>query len=206
MEKIDKPDIDGAKVKVKGYRYTFLSALCYVGLFFAALIFFIVYQERAHVSKQSLIIAGIACGVAAGLFIALVIIEKVIESAINNKDCVLLFKDGLTVYATKPEKGYFHFKYDEIEDYGFIHIVRGGESGTSMPVFRTKHQSAGTYLLGDLLNYGYMRITDKDGVYYNVPVADIEAVRGYLKEHTTVNEYVYQRIAGIHDDIIIPLK
>ena len=199
MEKVDKPDIDGAEVKVKGYRFEFLTALCYVGLFFSALIFGIVYQERSHVSKQGFIIAGIACGIAALLFIALLVWDKSIERAICKRDCVLLYNDGLTVYVTKPkaEKGYIFFRYDELEDYGFIHIVRGKGSGESRPIFRTKYQSVNTYLFCHLLNYGYMRITDKDGGYYNVPVGDIETVRGYLKEHTAVKEFIYQPIGGI---------
>lgn len=199
MEKVDKPDIDGAEVKSKGYRFEFLSALCYLGLFFSALIFGIVYQERAHVSSQGFIIAGIACGIAALLFIALLICDKRIERAICKRDCVLLYNDGMTVYVTKPkeEKGYIFFKYDEIEDYGFIHIVRGSGSGESRPIFTSKRQSAGTYLFCNLHNYGYMRITDKDGGYYNVPIGDIETVRGFLKEHTTINEFIYQRIGGI---------
>lgn len=206
MEKVVQPDIDGAEVKAKGYRFTFLSALCYVGLFFSALIFFIIYQERAHVSKHGLIIAGIACGLAVLLFIALLVCEKCVERAICKRDCVLLYKDGMTVYVTKPkeEKGYVYFKYDELEDYGFIHIVRGKESGESLPIFMTKHQSASTYLFCNLHNYGYMRITDKDGGYYNVPIGDIETVRNYLKEYAAVNEFIYQRIGGIHNDIIIP--
>lgn len=206
MEKVTQPDISGAQVRVKGYRFSFLAALGYIGLFFSVLSFSIFYGERAHVSARTLLIAGIACGIAGGLFITLSFTEKVIEHKIEKRDCVLLFSDGMTVYATKPEKGYVHFKYDEIEDYGFIHIVRGKDSGYSKPIFRTKHRSASTYLFGDLLNYGYMRITAKDGGYYNVPVGDIETVRNYLKERTAVEEYIYQRIAGIHDDVIIPLK
>ncbi len=199
MEEVDKPDIDGVQVKAKGYRFTFLSALCYLGIFFSALIFFIVYQERAHVSKQGLIIAGVACGTAALLFIALVVREKRIERAICKRDCVLLYSDGMTVYVTKPKqsRGYVHFKYDEIEDYGFIHIVHGKENGESCPIFATKHQSTTTYLFCHLYNYGYMRITARDGGYYNVPIADIETVRNYLKEHTAVSEFIYQRIGGI---------
>lgn len=206
MEKDIQPDIDGAEVKVNGYRFTFLSALCYFGLFFSGLIFFMVCQERTHVSKHGLIIAAIACGIAAVLFIALIVCDKRIERTICKRACVLLYKDGMTVYVTKPkeEKGYVHFKYDELEDYGFIHIVRGKESGESLSIFRTKHQSAETYLFCHLYNYGYMRISTKDGGYYNVPIGDIETVRNYLKEHAAVNEFIYQRIGGIHDDIIIP--
>lgn len=205
MEKIENPDFSGAACKVKGYRFTILYVVGYLGIFFPALAFFICYENRKAVSLRTLIIVGIVCGIIAAFAIALLIFEGVKRRRTEKRYTVALYEDGMTVYLTKPEEGYVHFKYEEIEDYGFIHIYREDDCENCREAFTTKHQSADTYLTCDLKNYGYMRITAKDGGYYNVTVGDIETVGNYLKEHTQLKEYRYQRIAGIDDDIIIPL-
>ena len=199
-------DLSNAICKVKGYRFTFLKLLGILFVFFSGLSFMIVFGERSNVSAQTLTITGIVCGIICALSLGLVIFDSVITYKIKNKDCVILFEDGMTVFVDKPkaEKGYVHFSFDEIQDYGFINILRKG-SGETRLVFREKRRSSDTYLYADLMNYGYMRITTKNGGYYNVPVADIQTVKDFMKNRTQIEEFIYIRIAGIHDDIIIKL-
>lgn len=52
-----------------------------------------------------------------------------------------------------------------------------------------------------LLNYGFLRIIARGGGYYNVPVGDIATVKQFFQEHTKIEEYIYIRIAGIHDHL-----
>ena len=209
MNKIDDTNFPHAVCKVKGYRFTMLNLLGILIVFFSALSFFIVYDNRKNVSTQTLVTTGIVCGIIAALGIGLSVFDRILTARIKKKDCVVLFEDGIAVYIDKPkaDRGYKHFTFDELQDYGFINIVRKGGSGESRITFKEKRRSTSTYLYADLMNYGYMRITAKDGGYYHIPVGDIEIIRNFMKEHAPqVEEFVYMRIAGIHDDIILPLK
>lgn len=204
MDKNADINFSDAICKVKGYRYTFLKVLGILFIFFPCLSFGIVYGEKSNVSPQTLLITGIVCGIICALSLGLVIYESVATAKLKNKDCVILFEDGITVFVDKPkaEKGYRHFTFDELQDYGFINIIRKSSGETRLLLGKNAH-SSDTYLYADLMNYGYMRITAKDGGYYNVPVGDIETVRNFLKERTQIEEFIYIRIAGIHDHVII---
>lgn len=201
---IDKDlDFSNAIHKVKGYRFTILKTFGILFIFFAALSFFIAFSERNNVSTKTLVTIGVVCGIVALLALGLVIAESIVVARVKNKDCVILFEDGITVFVDKPktDKGYKHFGFDELLDYEFINIIRKGSGETSM-IFNEKRHSTTTYLYGDLTNYGYMRITSKDGGYYNVPVGDIQTVKDFLKERAPqIEEYIYMRIGGIHDNL-----
>ena len=196
-------DFSNAICKVKGYRFTMLKLLGIIFVFFSCLAFGIVFGEKNNVSAQMLIITGIVCGIIGAASIGLIVFDRVKNSNIKNKDCVILFEDGITVFVDKPkdEKGYKHFSFDELQDYGFINIIRKGSGETQLHI-QGKHRSGDTYFPSDLMNYGYMRITVKDGGYYNVPVGDIQTVKNFLKERTQIEEFIYIRIVGIHDNII----
>ena len=196
-------DFSGALIKVKGYRFGFLKLLGILFVFFSALAFGIVYGEM-HAPTKAVILTGVVCGLIAAPSIGLIVYEYIANSRLKNQDCVILFEDGITVFADNPkaEKGYKYFSFDEIADYGFINIIRKNNSGETRLVFREKRRSSDTYLYADLMNYGYMRITTKDDGYYNIPVGDIQTVRDFLKKHTQIEEFIYIRIAGIHDVII----
>lgn len=197
-------DFSNAIHKVKGYRFTILNLFGILIVFFSALSFLIVFGERTNVSAKTLTTTGIVCGIIAALGLGLAVAEKVVALKIRNRDCVILFEDGITVFVDKPkeDKGYKYFGFDEIQDYGFINIIRKG-SGETRLTFREKKHSASTYLYGELMNYGYMRITTKDGGYYNTPIGDIETIREFLKERAPqIEEFIYMRIAGIHDNLL----
>ncbi len=207
MNKDKNTDFSNAICKIKGYRYTILKLLGIILIFFSGLTFGIVYGKKDYVSTQTLTIICIVCGIISALSLGLVIFDYIANSKMKNKDCVILFEDGITVFVNKPkrDKGYKHFAFDELQDYGFINIIRKKDSGETLWLFKEKKPSAQTYLFADLMNYGYMRITTKDGGYYNVPVGDIQTVKNFLKERTQIEEFIYIRIAGIHDDMIIKL-
>ena len=201
-------DFTNALCKVKGYRHSFLKLLGILFVFFSCLIFGIVFGERNNVSAQTLWLTGVVCGIICVPSLGLVVYDSIAQSRITNTDCVVLFETGMTVFVDKPkaEKGYKHFSFDEIQDYGFVNIVRKNDSGETKMIGFSKKRSSETYLYADLMNYGYMRISTKSGGYYNVPVGDIQTVRSFMQEHTQIEEFIYMRIAGIHDDIIIKLE
>lgn len=209
MNEAENRDYPYAVCKVKGYRHTLPKLLGLLGIFFAALIIGTVYSVKEAVSTQGFIITWVVGGILIAASICLVAYEKTATAKMKNKDCVILFEDGVTVFVDKPRssKGYRHFDFDQIQDYGFINILQSSSgSGETRLLLNGKQQSADTYLEYRLLNYGYLRLTTKDGGYYNVPVGDIKTVRDFFKNHTQIEEYVYIRIAGVHDNIIIPLK
>lgn len=207
MYKDNNNDYSDAICKVKGYGRTMLKLIGIIFIFLSALSFGTIYIEKDNVSPQTFTIICIVCGIVAALSLALVIYACVTNSKINGKDCVILYEDGITVFVDKPkaDKGYKHFSFNELQDYGFINIIRK-DSGETRLIINEKRPAADTYLFADLMNYGYMRITTKDGGYYNVPVGDIQTVRDFLKKRTQIEEFIYIRIAGIHDDVTIQFK
>ncbi|MDE5593904.1 MAG: hypothetical protein K2I75_08240 [Clostridiales bacterium] len=195
-------DFSNAICRVKGYRFTMLKLLGIIFVLFSCLAFGIVFGERNNVSSQTLIITGIVCAIIGAASIGLIVFDRVKNSNIKNKDCVILFEDGITVYVDKPkaEKGNKHFSFDELQDYGFINIIRKGSGETKLSI-QGKRRSGDTYFPSDLMNYGYMRLTTKDGGYYDVPVGDIQTVKDFLKDRTQIEEFTYIRIVGIHDSL-----
>ncbi len=203
MEKIKSPDLSNALCKAKGYRTKARSLYGKLGIFFSVIVLATVFGIDS-VPLSGRIIACIACGMVVALCVFAYVYDRIARSKTENRDCVILYQDDITVYVDngRSERGYLHFSFDEIEDYGFIHILEGESgSGEVRLIFRQKSHSAETYLSYRLLNYGFLRITTKDGGYYNVPVGDIETVKQFLQEHTKIEEYIYIRIAGIHDNL-----
>ena len=203
MEKIKTPDLANALCKVKGYRSKTRSLYGMLGIFFSIIVLATVFGIDS-VPPSGRIIACIACGIVVALCVFASVYDRIARSKTENRDCVILYQDGLTVYVDngKSEREYCYFSFEEIEDYGFIHILEGESgSGEVRLLFRQKSHSAETYLSHRLLNYGFLRITAKDGGYYNVPVGDLATVKQFFREHTKIEEYVYIRIAGIHDQL-----
>ena len=208
MNNVKDTDFSDAVCKVKGYRFRMLHLLGILGIFFSALVAGIIYGKKSFISSQALTITLVICSIVMAASLCLIVYDRVASVNMKNKDCVILFEDGITVFVDKPKsaKGYRHFTFDQLQDYGFIHILQSSSAGETRLLFRTKSQSSDTYLEYQLLNYGYLRLTTNDGGYYNVPVGDIKTVKDFFKQHTQIDEFVYIRIAGINDDVMINLE
>ena len=204
MKKIDYINSEDAVCKVKGYKHNALNVFGIIGIFIPAIIISIVISYKKMLTNGLFITACTICGALIALSVFTVVYYKITAAKIQNMDCVIFFENGIIVFINKPKtkKGYYYFEYNEIKDYGFINILQGDSgAGEDRLIIKDKSRTSFTYLKNRLLNFGDMRITTIEGGYYNIPVGDIEKVRLYFQKYTQIEEYIYIRIAGIHDNL-----
>ena len=189
MNKLKKPDLSNAIIKIKGYHTSKASALGAFGAVFFSIAMLIIAVEASKVfSAQAMTISWVVYGIIMLISVTSLIYGIVSSAVIKKRDCITFFNDSFIVYELNRFAfgGYVSFGYNEIVEYGFIHALNNQVKKSTM------------YLNSDVYNYGWLKILDTSGKKHTIPVSDIEKAKQYLKNYTDKDETIYQRLKGIN--------
>lgn len=189
MKKIKKPDLSKAMITIKGYHSSAASAFGALGIVLLSIVMIIIAVEASKVfSVRAMIISWAVCGTIMALSVATFVSGIVVSTVIKKRDCIAFFDDHIIVYQFNnwASSGYLSLSYDEITEYGFVHVLN------------REAQKLRMYLPCEVYNYGKLIIFDTLGKKHTVPVNDIDKAKENLKVGTGKEDTIYQRLHGIH--------